>query len=185
MSKETTLIPIETIENKIYLIRGQKVILDKDLAILYGVKTFVLNQAVKRNLSRFPEDFMFSLSRSEILRISQIVISSPSPNHSSLKYSKNVNAFTENGVAMLSSVLRSEKAIQVNIQIIRIFTKLRQILIRNKELARKFDLLEHKVEKLDSDIQLIFQSISKLLEPPKVKPKRIGFLVDREEEAIE
>ena len=178
----SNLIPVETIENRIYLIRGQKVMLDKDLANLYGAKTKVLNQAVKRNLSRFPEDFMFSLTRSEILRMSQFVTSSSGKSNEKLKYYKNINVFTENGVAMLSSVLRSEKAIQVNIQIMRIFTRLRQILIRNKELAHKFDLLEHKVERHDSEIQLIFEAIRKLLEPPREKPKKIGFLSDREEE---
>jgi hypothetical protein len=101
------LIPEETIEQKIYLIRSQKVMLDSDLARLYGVETKVLNQAVKRNQKRFPDDFMFSLTREEILRMSQIV--------TSLKYSKNINVFTEQGVAMLSSVLRSERAILVNI----------------------------------------------------------------------
>ena len=94
------LLPEEVIERKIFLLRGQKVILDKDLAKLYGVETMVLNQAVKRNIDRFPEDFMFSLTKEEILRISQIVIS--------LKFSKNVNAFTEQGVAMLSGILRSK-----------------------------------------------------------------------------
>lgn len=101
------LIPIEKIESKIFIIRDQKVMLDKDMAELYGVETRVLNQAVKRNINRFPEDFMFALNRDEILRISQFVIS--------LKFSKNVLVFTEQGVAMLSSVLNSERAILVNI----------------------------------------------------------------------
>ena len=117
------LIGIEQIERKIYWIRRQKVMLDQDLAQLYRVSTSRLNKQVKRNKNRFPEDFMFSLTRQEILRISQFATSS-----CSLKYAKNVNVFTENGVAMLSSVLRSECAIQVNIQIMRSFTRLRFML---------------------------------------------------------
>ena len=125
------LIPVERIENKIYVIRGQKVMLDRDLAELYGVTTRRLNEQVKRNIKRFPPDFMFSLTRQEIMNISQFVISSAAGTNmsqiatsSNVKHSKNVNAFTENGVAMLSSVLRSERAIEVNIQIMRAFTRL-------------------------------------------------------------
>ncbi|MBU1486546.1 ORF6N domain-containing protein, partial [bacterium] len=118
-------------EGKILLIRGQKIILDRDLAELYEVETRVLNQAVRRNIKRFPEDFMFQLTREEIMRISQIVIS--------LKFSKSVFAFTEQGVAMLSSVLNSERARQVNIQIMRAFTKLRRMLASNEDLRRKIE----------------------------------------------
>ena len=125
------VVPVEIIEKRIYLIRGQKVMLDKDLAELYGVRTFVLNQAIKRNVERFPSDFMFFLTREEILRISQTVISSKN-----IKFSKNVNVFTENGIAMLSSVLNSQQAIQVNIQIMRTFTKLRALMEGNKALPR-------------------------------------------------
>ncbi|MBN3032892.1 MAG: ORF6N domain-containing protein [Candidatus Saganbacteria bacterium] len=164
------LIPVERIEQRIYLIRGQKVMLDRDLAELYGVETFVLNQAVKRNLGRFPEDFMFSLDRQEIMRISQIVISS------SIKYAKHVNAFTESGVAMLSSVLRSERAIRVNIAIMRAFTRLRHILSSHKELARKIEALEKKHDKHEIEIATVFKVLKKLMEPPPDKPaKRIGF----------
>ena len=107
----TELVPIELIASKIYLIRGIKVMLDRDLAELYDVETRVLNQAVSRNIERFPEDFMFSLTREEIMRISQIVISSD------IKFSKSVLAFTQEGIAMLSSVVRSNRAVQVNIAI--------------------------------------------------------------------
>lgn len=171
------LIPIERIENKIYLIRSQKVMLDRDLAGLYGVKTFVLNQAVKRNLDRFPSDFMFCLTRQEILSISQIVISSPA---NTIKYSKNVNAFTENGIAMLSSILRSKTAIQVNIQIMRIFTRLRELLPKHKDLAQKINRLEEKVENHDIEIKAVFKALRQLMATPE-KPKRgIGFLVDKD-----
>ena len=169
----SNVIPGEIIEKKIYIIRGQKVIMDRDLAELYGVKTLVLNQSVKRNIERFPIDFMFSLTREEILRISQIVISSES-----LKFSKNVNVFTENGIAMLSSVLNSNKAVQVNIQIMRTFTKLRALMENNKIVAEKLRELENKVDKHDVEIESIFRAIEQLVKEP-VKPKRkIGFLVD-------
>ncbi len=168
------LIPNEVIERKIYLLRGQKVMLDSDLARLYGVETKVLNQAVKRNIDRFPQDFMFSLSRAEILRMSQIV--------TSLKFSKNINVFTEQGIAMLSSVLRSKRAIHVNIVIMRAFVKLRQILATHKVLASKIDALERKYADHDVKIQVIFDAIKKLLEKPAPEPpkpeepkRRIGF----------
>ena len=163
------LVPIERIESKIYLIRGQKVMLDRDLAELYGVETFVLNQAVKRNIERFPEDFMFSLTRKEILNISQIVIS--------LKFSKNVNAFTEQGIAMLSGILKSKRAILVNIAIMRAFVRLRHILATHKELARKLEELERKVEGHDVEIRSIFEAIRQLMAPgPAGTGKKIGFL---------
>jgi len=152
--------------------------LDKDLADLYGVRTFVLNQAVKRNKERFPEDFMFSLTRKEILSISQFVISSFGANNDTLKFSKNVNAFTEQGLAMLSGILNSKRAIQVNIAIMRAFVKLRQILSTNKELAIKVNELERKFENHDVDIQSIFEAIRQLMEPsPEEKKGRIGFVV--------
>ena len=161
------LIPEEIIGRKIFLIRGQKVMLDKDLAQLYGVETKVLNQSVKRNIERFPQDFMFSLTREEIMRMSQIV--------TSLKFSKNINAFTEQGVAMLSSVLRSRRAVQVNIAIMRAFVKLRQILSTHKELAHKLKELEQKIEQHDKNIQSIFAAIRQLMSPPAEPKKKIGF----------
>jgi len=166
------IIPQEKIESKIFLIRGQKVMLDRDLAMLYGVPTFVLNQAVKRNIERFPADFMFSLTREEILRISQIVISS---GRATLKYSKNVNAFTEQGIAMLSGILNSKRAIQVNIMIMRTFIKLKQMIATHKELAYKIEELERKYKKHDREIDSIFNAIKKMLEPPKSPQRKIGF----------
>ena len=163
-----SLILQEAIEQKIFMIRGHKVMLDRDLAELYGVKTRVLNQAVKRNIKRFPEDFRFSLSREEILRMSQIV--------TSLKFYKSVSVFTEQGVAMLSSVLKSERAIQVNIAIMRAFVKLRKILSTHKELAHKLNELEKRIEKHDSEIRTIFEAIRQLMKPPPAKAKVItGF----------
>ena len=164
----TELVPTEKIAGKICLIRGIKVILDRDLAELYGVETRVLNQAVSRNIERFPEDFMFSLVREEIMGISQIVISSE------IKFSKNVRCFTEQGIAMLSSVLRSKRAIQVNIQIMRAFTKLRQMLSTHKDLKRKIESME---KKYDQQFQIVFEAIKQLLETDEKPKKKIGFTV--------
>ncbi len=144
MPKTESVVPAAMIERAIFLIRGQRVMLDRDLAHLYGVETRVLNQAVKRNVDRFPDDFMFSLTREEIMRISQFVISSNAGRNQSLKFSKSVSAFTEYGVAMLSSVLNSSRAIQVNIQIMRTFGKLREIVSSNKDLSKRLDALEKK-----------------------------------------
>ena len=145
--------------------------LDKDLAELYGVRTFVLNQAIKRNVERFPSDFMFFLTREEILRISQTVISSKN-----IKFSKNVNVFTENGIAMLSSVLNSQQAIQVNITIMRTFTKLRALMEGNKALAEKLKELELKVGTHTEDIKLIFETIKQMLAVPEKPKRKMGFL---------
>ena len=169
------LIPIERIETKILLLRGQKVLLDRDLAIIYGVDTGVLNQAVKRNRERFPPDFMLELTREEIMRISQSVISS-----ARLKYSKNVTAFTEQGVAMLSSVLNSPRAIQVNIAIMRAFVRLRQILSTHADLAKKLEELE---KKYDSQFRVVFDALRQLMNPPAPPRQQIGFNV-RERRAI-
>ena len=175
--KTASLIPVERIEQSILLVRGQKVMLDRDLARLYGVETRVLNQAVRRNIDRFPEDFMFPLTREEIMRISQIVISSDHPEGKTLKFSKNVMAFTEHGVAMLSSVLNSPRAVQVNIQIMRTFAKLREIISHHKDLARRLDELE---KKYDAQFKVVFDAIRQLMAPPEPKTpkKRIGFLVE-------
>jgi len=169
------LVPIQVIENKIYSIRGKKVMLDSDLSELYEVQTKVLNQAVKRNIDRFPEDFMFQITDEEweILK-SQFVTSSWGGKR------KLPQVFTEYGILMLSSVLNSEKAIQVNIQIIRIFSKLREIALINKETAQRLDELEKTVIMLakdtKTDIQEIFRQLRNLTEITKPeKPKHIGF----------
>lgn len=167
------IIPMEIIERKIYLIRGQKVMLDRDLAELYGVETRVLNQAVRRNIDRFPDDFMFSLTRDEIRRISQFVISSKDSGIETLKFSKSVMAFTEQGVAMLSSVLNSKRAIQVNIQIMRAFVKLREMLYSHRELAKRLEELERKY---DAQFKVFFDAIRKLMIPPEKPKRKIGFV---------
>ena len=150
------LIPLEMIERKILIIRGHKVLLDRDLARLYDVETRVLNQAVKRNIEHFPDDFIIVLTRDEIMRISQIVISSD------LKFSKSVMAFTEEGVAMLSGILRSRRAIQVNIAIMRTFVKLRRLMNSHADLARKLAELE---KKYDSQFSSVFDAIKMLMAP--------------------
>ena len=162
-----TVIPVERIERAIYLIRGQKVMLDRDLAVLYGVETRVLNQAVARNIRRFPADFMFELTREEIMNISQIVISS-----SDLKFSKSVRAFTEQGVAMLSTVLRSDRAIDVDIAIMRTFVKLRRMLDSHAKLAKKLAGLEAKY---DGQFRVVFEVLNELMAAPDPKRKPIGF----------
>jgi len=163
----SNLMAIELIASKIFEIRGKKVMLDRDLAKLYGVETKVLNQSVKRNKDRFAEDFMFSLTREEIMRMSQFV--------TSLKFSKNINAFTEQGVAMLSSVLKTGRAVQVNIQIMRAFVKLRYALSANKQFEIKLKELESRVNVHDKDISDIFEAIRQLIGIPTEKRKIKGF----------
>ena len=168
------LVPEERIVNKIYIIRHQKVMLDKDLAEIYGVETFRLNEAVKRNLSRFPPDFMFQLTQNEFKSlISQNAISNNLGRGGTRKLP---NVFTEQGVAMLSSVLNSETAIQVNIQIIRVFTKMKQMLLDNKELFLKIEKIERKLTEHDTDLQNIFTILKKLLQVPEPAERDpIGF----------
>lgn len=168
----SNLVPIERVENKIFFIRGQKVMIDRDLAGLYGVTTFNLNKAVKRNIRRFPDDFMFRLTPEEYRSLRFQIGILEKGRHS--KYLPHV--FTEQGVAMLSSVLRSERAILVNIVIMRAFVRLRRIFSTHKELARKLDELQGKVGKLDSEVQAIFQAIRQLMAAPEQKTKKIGFL---------
>ncbi len=160
------------VEHKILIIRGLKVILDKELAFLYKVKPFVLRQQVKRNKTRFPEDFMFRLTDEEVnVMVSQNVIPSRKHLGGHLPY-----AFTEQGVAMLSGILHSVRAVQVNIAIMRAFVKLRHMLAANKELLNRLNELEHKIERHDTDIETIFEAIRQLMMPPPEKPKRrIGF----------
>lgn len=173
-----SLVTVEVIEKKIYLIRGHKVMLDSDLAELYGVATKVLLQAVKRNLHRFPEDFMFMLEYQDVAALRSQIVTLKKGRGEHRKYSPYV--FTEQGVAMLSSVLNSERAVQVNIAIMRAFVKLREMLSNNKELAHKLAQLERKIEKHDDEIKLIFDAIRQLMTPPEPKKRKIGF---RREEA--
>jgi hypothetical protein len=170
------LIPIEVIEQRILLIRGQKVILDADLAMLYGVPTRVLNQAVRRNLKRFPQDFMFKLSQPEKDQVITIC-----DHLKNLKYAKALpNAFTEHGAIMAASVLNTEKAIQISVFVVRAFVKLREMLSTHKELAHKLAALERKLQNHDESIRSLVVAIRELMTPPEPEPPRkpIGFLVE-------
>jgi hypothetical protein len=174
MKPHTSLIPAERIEQSIFLFRGQRVMLDADLAKLYGVETRVLNQAVRRNIRRFPPEFMFQLTKEETAHWkSQIVISK------SIKMGlrKLPFAFTEHGVAMLSSVLNTERAIAVNISIIKTFLRLREMIVSNKLLAAKMAELEHKLENQGKDIKTLFDAIRQLMTPPESPRRQIGFHV--------
>lgn len=165
------LVPLEVIENKIFIIRGHKVMLSQHLAKLYGVSTKRLNEQVKRNIRRFPSDFMLLLTRQEVMNLRSQIATSKVGGIRYLPY-----AFTEQGVAMLATVLNSERAIQVNIVIMRTFVRLRHILSTHKELADKLKELENKVEKHDSEIQSIFEAIRQLMAPPPSKDRVItGF----------
>ena len=167
----TSLALQKTIEQKILLIRGKKVMLDKDLAMLYEVPTKRLNEQVKRNIERFPEDFMFQLTKRE-----KAEVVANCDHLKTLKFSPQLPyAFTEQGVAMLSSVLNSKRAIMANIQIMRTFTKIRELLATHKDLQRKIEDMESKY---DQQFKAVFEAIRQLLEPPiPEKPKgRIGFV---------
>ena len=167
------IVPIEVIEQRIYLIRRQKVMIDRDLAELYGVETKYLNRQVKRNILRFPPEFMFQLNEDEKNELVTIWHRFSTLKHSSaLPY-----AFTEHGVAMLASVLKSERAVKISIHIIKTFVKLRQIISSHKELAHKLEQLERKIEKHDEEIKLIFDAIRQLMAQPEPKEKKIGFRV--------
>ena len=165
------------IENKIFMIRGQKVMLDFDLAEMYGVLTKALKQAVKRNIERFPEDFMFEMTEKELANWRSHFVTS-----NSLKMGLRYKpfCFTEHGVLMLSSILRSEQAVQVNIQIMRVYNKLKELLFVHKDILLKLEKLEKATDKHDTEIQTIFAYIKKLIEQPEPKEKtsRIGFKKD-------
>ena len=167
-SNETDIVSREMVEGKILLIRGKKVLLDRDLAILYQVETRQLTRQVRRNIERFPDDFIFHLTRKELMNLKCQFGTSSWGGTRKLPF-----AFTEQGVAMLSSVLNSRRAILVNVQIIRTFTKLREILSTHVELKRKIEAIE---KKYDGQFQIVFKAIKQLMEPPPEKRKcRIGF----------
>jgi hypothetical protein len=164
----TQALPAERVEQRIFMLRGHRVMLSTDLAELYGVEPRALVQAVKRNIERFPADFMFQLTKEEFADLkSQIVTSSWGGLRRATPY-----AFTEQGVAMLSSVLKSERAIMVNIAIMRAFVKLRAILASHKELARKLEELE---QRYDAQFKVVFDAIRQLMTPPERPRRRIGF----------
>ena len=169
MSKEMQILPDETIISKIYMIRGKKVMIDRDLAELYDVETRVLNQAVRRNEKRFPEDFMFQMTKEEMEDWkSQIVIS----NSEKMGLRKPPLVFTEQGVAMLSSVLNSDRSIMVNIQIMRVFTKMRELVETHREILHKLEHLEKKDIEQDDKIMLIFEYLKQL---EKTKQEELEF----------
>ena len=170
----SNIVSQEIIETRIIFVRGKKVMLDKDLAQLYGVETKALKRAVKRNVDRFPDDFMFQLNKEEYDELLRYQFGTLKRGQHSkyLPY-----AFTENGVAMLSSVLNSERAIKVNIQIMRTFTRLREMLMTHKDLKEKIEAME---KKYDYQFKIVFDAIKQLLEPPeKSQKKKIGFLRDK------
>ena len=174
MGDKISIIPDDTVINKIYFIRNQKVMIDRDLAMLYGVETKVFKQAVRRNINRFPEDFMFELSKDEFDNWrSQIVTS----NSDKMGLRIAPMAFTEHGVLMLSSVLSSEKAIQTNIQIMRIFTKTRQMLSDNSNLRIDFEIMKKKIDNQGKNIELVFQYVDELMEKKEITSERpkIGY----------
>ena len=165
------IIPLKSTVSRILLIRGKRVMLSIDLAELYVVETRVLNQAVKRNIERFPKDFMFQLTLSE----AQALVSQNVRPHIKYFGGHLPYAFTEQGVAMLSSVLRSKRAIQVNIAIMRAFVKLREIVTTHKDLAYKLNILERRIEKHDEEIRSIFEAIRQLMAPRQKSRRMIGF----------
>jgi phage regulator Rha-like protein len=175
MDGQISLVPIERIERAIIVVRGEKVMLDSELAEIYGVETKILNQAVKRNASRFPSDFMFQMTHVELANLrSQIVTSSLYGGRRYLPY-----AFTEHGALMLANVLNSERAAQTSVQVVRAFVKLRQMLASNAELARKLAAME---KKYDAQFKVVFDAIRQLMSPPE-KPKReIGFHVKHDDD---
>ena len=161
-------IPVERVEQRIYLIRGQKVMLDRDLAELYGVKTFVLNQAVRRNIERFPSDFMFEITADELLNNSSQIVMSSTNRPKSAK----ILAFTEQGVAMLSGLLKSERAVAMNIAIFRAFVRMRQMVTGYDDLRLKVEAME---KQYDDHFRSVFDALRRLLSDPEPPKEEIGF----------
>ncbi len=165
-------VPDEVVISKIYLIRGQKVMIDRDLAELYGAETKRLKEAVRRNVERFPTDFMFEMNKDEFEQWRKESITE-SEDRQGLRYAP--FCFTEQGVTMLSCVLNSKRAIEVNIQVIRIFTRLRELVLTHKDILLKLEQLERKVVGQDGDIKLIFKYLKELLNPKAEPMRKIGF----------
>ena len=176
MNKDEALIPIERIEQKIYQIRSQKVMLDSDLAAIYGVSTRAFNQAVKRNMKRFPEDFMFQLTIEELEAMRSQIVTASKRNVRFPPY-----AFTEHGAIMAANILNSERAVEASVQVVRAFVKLRQLLASNADLARKFEALE---KKYDAQFKVVFDAIRKLMMPPDAPKGKIGFVGEKKGKAI-
>jgi len=173
MKKKTnSILPVEAIVSKIINLRGERVILDRDLSEMYGVETRVLKQAVRRNINRFPDDFMFELTKKEQDSLRSQFVTLKRGQH--LKYPP--FAFTEQGVAMLSSVLNSDRAIKVNISIMRTFTHLRKMLVTHKDLKRKIEAMEIKY---DEQFQIVFEAITQLIKEDEKPKKKIGYIKER------
>jgi hypothetical protein len=173
MSANLSIVPVERIQNSILLIRGQKVMLDSDLARIYGVSTTRLNEQVKRNRERFPHDFTFQLTAEE-----KAEVIANCDNLERLKFSPNLPyVFTEHGAIMLAAVLNSPLAVQASVQVVRAFVRLRELLNNNKELSQKLKELERKLEKHDGAIRGLFDAIRQLMNPPEPKRRQIGFHV--------
>jgi len=168
MNKNESLIPIERIEQKIYVIRGERVMLDSDLAEIYGVTTKRLNEQVKRNIKRFPEDFMFQLTAEELEDMRSQIATASKRNVRFPPY-----VFTEHGAIMAANVLSSERAVEASVQVVRAFVKLRGLLASNAELAKKFEALE---KKYDAQFRVVFDAIRKLMMPPDAPKRKIGFV---------
>ena len=168
MDKNESLIPRERIEQKIYVIRGERVILDRDLADIYGVTTKRLNEQVKRNIKRFPEDFMFQLTTDELEEMRSQIATASKRNVRFPPY-----VFTEHGAIMAANVLSSERAVEASVQVIRAFVKLRQMLTSNAELSKKVEALE---KKYDTQFKVVFDAIKKLMMPPDKPKENIGFI---------
>ena len=167
------IVPIETVKGKIYLIRGQKVLLDSDLATLYGVETKRLNEQVRRNIDRFPDDFMFQLKEQEVASLRSQLATLKGGHGAHRKYTPYV--FTEQGIAMLSSVLNSDRAVQVNIAIMRAFVQMRELAASNRELGRRLDELEKKFAGHDRQFVAVFDAIREMVTPVDKKGRKIGF----------
>jgi hypothetical protein len=178
MSQTPATIDSESIALKICLIRGQKVMLDSDLAELYGVSTKALNQAVKRNIQRFPEDFMFRLNADEVAELNRSQSVTGSQKHRDPRFPP--FAFTEHGTLMLGNVLRSDRAVEVSLMVVRVFVQLREMLSTHKDLAAKLDALERMVGSHDQAIAGLIDAIRQLMAPPDKKKRGIGFLADQE-----
>jgi phage regulator Rha-like protein len=177
MTKSIT-VPDEVIINKIYFIRRQKVMIDRDLAELYGVETKRLKEAVRRNIERFPEDFMFEMNKNEFEQWRKEHITE-AEDKQGLRYAP--FCFTEQGVTMLSCVLNSKRAIEVNIHVIRIFTRLREMVLTHKDILLKLEKIERKIVQHDGDIKLIFKYLKELLNPPTEPMRKIGFKHSKED----
>lgn len=170
---ETAIVTLDQVERKIYTIRGDKVMLDSELAALYGVETRILNQAVRRNLDRFPEDFMIQLTRDEFDNLISQIVTSSSANYGGRR--KLPLVFTEQGIAMLSSVLKSDRAVQVNISIMRAFVNMRRLVATNAEISKKLDAIERKLERHDENFKEVFAAIRAMMAPDR-EPKQIGYI---------